>query len=239
MKILSVDTSAGYACAALAEDTVLLHETCDLSGRAHSQTLLPMIAQMLSLHGLRPHDLDLCVCSLGPGSYTGIRIGVATVKGLLSGSGIPVVPVSSLEALASGCRFFDGVICPVIDARRDQMYTALFSCKNGELTRMTPDGVLLLSELDRLLKKTGRVVLPVGDGYEKALQKLTYGKLKPLPEEHRHTRAFGAALAGYRAYLRDPSLAVDESLLLPRYLKATQAERELEERKKAKGTKSI
>lgn len=226
MKIVAIDTSASYACAALVEDGRLLHEVTDLSGHAHSSTLLPMIERMLTLHALKPRDVDLYVCAIGPGSYTGLRIGVATVKGLTAGTKIPAAGVSSLEALAVNCRFFEGVICPVIDARRDQMYSALFSCHDGVLTRLTDDAIMPLTELDKLLKKTGRVTLPVGDGYEKTAAKLTYGKLKPLPREYRNARAYGTALLGYERYLADPSFAGDGSALLPRYIKITQAEEE-------------
>lgn len=235
MNVLAIDTSAAYACAALTEGRTVLHEVCDLSGRAHSSTLLPMIKTMLSLHNVKPHDVDLFVCAAGPGSYTGLRIGVATVKGLAAQTDIPVMGVSSLEALAASCRFFEGVICPVIDARRDQMYTALFSCREGELTRLTPDAIMTLTELDKLLRKTGRVTLPVGDGYEKTVSKLTYGKLKPLPADLRRPHAAALAILGYERYLADPSRAGDGGALLPRYVKLTQAEEERMKREQSGG----
>ena len=230
MKILALDSSAGYACAALLENTTLLHEVCDLSGRAHSETLLPLVSAMLEKHRLRPHDIDLFVCSAGPGSFTGVRIGVATVKGLCSGTEIPCVGLSSLEVLAQNCRTFEGVVCPVIDARRDRVFTALFSCKDGALTRLCPDCALSLGELDALLKKTGRVTTFTGDGCDKAMNGLTYRKKRATPERLRVVSAYEAGRLGYLKYLENPDCAVCEKDLLPVYLGQSQAQRAREEK---------
>ena len=229
MKILALDSSAGYACAALLEDTTLLHEVCDLSGRAHSETLLPLLSSMLEKHRLKPHDVDLFVCSVGPGSFTGVRIGVATVKGLCSGTDKPCVGLSSLEVLAQNCRSHNGVVCPVIDARRDRVFTALFACRDGALTRLCPDCALTLKELDALLKKTGRVTVFTGDGYDKATDGLSYNKKRPTPERLRVVSAYEAGRLGYLKYLEDPGCAVFEKDLLPVYLGQSQAQRAREE----------
>lgn len=232
MYILALDSSAGLACAALLSDRTLLHEVRDLSGHAHSVTLLPMIVSMLEKHGLRPHDLNLFACSVGPGSYTGVRIGVATVKGLASGSGIPCLPLSSLEVLAQNGRGSGHLICPVIDARRDRVYTALFEERDGIIQRLTPDMAATLSFLDALLKKRGRVTSLVGDGTEKALSGLTYSKIRALPEQLRDTCPYNAGLLAYERYTADPGCAVGEERLSPVYLGQTQAERERAEKMK-------
>lgn len=237
MKILSLESSAGVASVALCEDEKLLYLSQDLSGHTHSETLLPTVVSALDRHGLTPKDIDLFVCTVGPGSYTGIRIGVATVKGLASGSGKPCVGVSSLEALAYNCSCFDGLICPVIDARRDQMYSAVFKAEKGTLTRLTEDELLPLPLLDKRLKEYGRVTYLVGDGYEKSAEKLTFTKLKETPVLLRAQNACSAARAGLAKYKSSPEKNYDESVLLPVYLRATQAERERIEREKTKNKK--
>ena len=158
MKVLALESSAGIAGVALLEDEKILYLSEDVLGHTHSETLLPMIAECLERHGLEPKDVDLFACAAGPGSYTGVRIGVATVKGLASGSGKPCIGVSSLEALAHNCTDLEGVLCPVMDARRDQMYTALFECRRGEVKRRSEDALLPLEQLDRVLKALGRQV---------------------------------------------------------------------------------
>ena len=235
MKILALDSSASFACSALLDDEILLHEVRDNSGRAHSETLLPLIASMLEKHGVRPHDIDLFACSVGPGSYTGVRIGVSTVKGLCSGSGKPCVALSSLEVLARNAEGFEGLVCPLIDARRDRVYTALFESKKGVVTRLAPDTVLTLCELDALLKKRGRVTYLTGNGVEKALSGLTYPGARPLPVALREMSAYRAGLLALEKYAAEPALALPEDKLLPVYLGQTQAERERAEKESMKG----
>ena len=179
MKVLALESSAGIAGVALLEDEKILYLSEDVLGHTHSETLLPMIAECLERHGLEPKDVDLFACAAGPGSYTGVRIGVATVKGLASGSGKPCIGVSSLEALAHNCTDLEGVLCPVMDARRDQMYTALFECRRGEVKRRSEDALLPLEQLDRVLKALGRQVYLIGDGAQKAEEKLTFPKKAP------------------------------------------------------------
>ena len=230
MKILALESSAGVASVALCENEKLLHLVQDHSGHTHSETLLPMVASALEKHGLCPHDIDLFACSVGPGSYTGLRIGVATVKGLAFGTGKPCVPVSSLEALAQNCACFEGLICPVMDARRDQMYTAFFESKDQVLRRLTDDDLLPLSEIAAKVRKYGRRIRFVGDGYEKTVKALHSDLTKDTPELLRHANAYSVALCAYRKYSLSPHENYDESLLSPTYLRAVQAERERLER---------
>jgi tRNA threonylcarbamoyladenosine biosynthesis protein TsaB len=189
-----------------------------------------MVITALEKHRLTVSDLDLVAVAAGPGSYTGVRIGVATVKGLLSGSGTPCMAVSSLEGLARSIDFFEGILCPVIDARRDRVYTALFESKKGQLTRLTEDAVLCFEELDRLFESKGRVVYIVGNGYQKAKEKLGYEKIKETPCQLRLENAYGVAKAAYLAFISDPERGISEEGLLPVYALKTQAEREREER---------
>ncbi len=226
MKILALESSAGVVGVALLEDEKILYLAEDVLGHTHSETLLPMIAECLEHHGLEPKDVDLFVCAAGPGSYTGIRIGVATVKGLASGSGKPCIGVSSLEALAHNCADLEGVVCPVMDARRDQMYTALFECRRGEVKRLSEDALLPLEQLDRALRTLGRQVYLIGDGAEKAEEKLTFQKKRRVSSLLRNQNAYGVARAGLLRYQREPHKDYDEGKLFPVYLRATQAERE-------------
>ena len=226
MKILALESSAGTASVALCENEKILHFVQDASGHTHSETLLPTIVSALEKHRLTVKDIDLFAVPAGPGSYTGLRIGIATVKGLASGSGKPCVPVSSLEALARNAASFDGLICPVLDARREQMYSALFESKNGVLTRLTEDRLLPLCEIVGELKKIGRAVRFVGDGYDKALAAAGALKVRETPAQMREPSAYSVAVTALSHYREAPDQNYDESVLSPVYLRATQAERE-------------
>ena len=167
MKILAVDSTAKTATVALCDDRTMLAEFTLNNGNTHSETLLPMIESMLNAFGMKPHDVDLFACSAGPGSFTGVRIGVATVKGLAFGSGRPAVGVSTLEALARNLDFGDDaskIICPVMDARRGQLYTARFVRRGSELERLTPDRAISYTEFENETLPLGKVWL-CGDEY--------------------------------------------------------------------------
>ena len=146
MKILAMDSSAVAASVALCEDERLLGEYTICNGNTHSQTLLPMTEELLSRFGITTDDVDLFAVSNGPGSFTGVRLGVATLKGLAFGKDKPCVGVSTLEALAHNLAVTDGLICPVMNARRNQVYTALFRAKNGNLERLLPDSAMAITE---------------------------------------------------------------------------------------------
>ncbi len=235
MRILALDSSTGFASVALTENRTLLHLTQDRSGHAHSETLLPTVVSALDKHRLTPRDIDLFSCVVGPGSYTGVRIGVATVKGLAWGSGKPCVPVSSLEALAENCPC-DGLICPVIDARRGQMYTALFEKKNGVLHRIFEDELLPLFEIGKRLKRMNRKTLLTGDGCKTCEELLNNEKWRAAPELLCNANAYGAAVCALRIFSENAEQPLTlrktfhEADLLPVYLRETQAERERAER---------
>jgi len=231
MLILALESSAAMASAALMRDGRLLSQVSLNSGNTHSTTLLPMAQGMLEACGLTCADVDLFACTVGPGSFTGIRIGAATVKGLAFGSGKPCVGVSSLEALAWGMRQVNGIVCPLIGARRTQYYCALFRVHDGEVTRLTEDEVVLDAELPALLQAYDEDVWLTGDGAEAAFRPELHPRLKVTPEFSRWPGAFAAAecaAAGYTA-APDPSVFTDAALS-PVYLRKTQAEREREER---------
>ena len=228
MKILALDSSAVVGSVALCEDSrMVAHYTLN-TGNTHSQTLLPMIESVLKSAEWEIDDLDLFAVSNGPGSFTGVRIGVATVKGLAFDKNIPCAGVSTLEALAYNLRYFNGIICPVMNARRAQVYNALFSCENGVLTRLCPDRAISIAELDEELSLMDQPIYLVGDGYDITLEGLEKATVQPVPDELRAQSGYSVALCGLAAYERGE--AVDDATLAPVYLRPSQAERERNER---------
>lgn len=228
MKILSVDSSALVASAALAENGHLLAEYTINNKNTHSETLLPMIESLLGFFSLSVKDIDLFAVSNGPGSFTGVRIGTATVKGLAFASDKPCVGVSTLEAIAYNLRFHKGIICPVMNARRSQVYTAIFRSDGENLQRLLDDTAISISELDTLLSGYVDEIVLAGDGYELCENGFEKTTIRYVPERMRHQSAFSVAEAAYKKYLAgkyctDKELAVN-------YLRPSQAERERNER---------
>ncbi|MBR2613084.1 MAG: tRNA (adenosine(37)-N6)-threonylcarbamoyltransferase complex dimerization subunit type 1 TsaB [Clostridia bacterium] len=230
MKILAVDSSALVASAALCEDGKLLAEYTLNNKNTHSETLLPMIESLLSFFSLDVTDSDLFAVSAGPGAFTGVRKGAATVKGLAFASGKACVGVSTLEALAYNLRFHRGLICPVMNARRSQVYTALFRSDGETLTRLMPDSAMAISELDAILSEYGEEVTLVGDGYDVTESGFEKTKLRYLPERVRHQSAFSVAEVALKEY-REEKTCTDAELCVD-YLRPSQAERERAEREK-------
>lgn len=228
MKILAVDSSAQVATVALTEDERLLAEYSLNNGNTHSETLLPMVETILRDYGVNISDIDLFACSAGPGSFTGVRIGAATVKGLAFAQGKDCVGVSTLEAIAENLSVCEGLICPVMNARRSQVYTALFRSEEGRLVRLMPDSAMAISELDEILSKHGEPVHFCGDGYEITVSALRKTEFRPTPERLRHQSAFSAATVALRDH-REGKTITDAELAV-NYLRPSQAERERNER---------
>ena len=231
MKILALDSTAKVASVALSDDGRLLGEYTINNGNTHSETLLPMIEAMLGQLDLTVDDVDAFAVAAGPGSFTGVRIGAATIKGLAFGSGKPCVGVSTLEALAKNPALPNGLICPVMNARRNQVYTAIFRAENGHLVRLLPDSAIAISELDEILSQYDEPVTLCGDGYDVTLPLLTH-PVTPLCERLRHQSAFNVALCAMEAI--DRGEAVSDTALAPTYLRLSQAERERNEREAQK-----
>ena len=232
MKILALDSTATAASVALCEDDRLLGEYTIQNGNTHSETLLPMVESLLGFFGLTVGEIDLFAVSTGPGSFTGVRIGVATLKGLAFGQGKCCIGVSTLEAMAESLGAWEGTVCPVMDARRAQVYNALFYVNQGNITRVAPDRAIALSDLGEELKNLPESVFLVGDG-----SNLCYNTLLEevpglvLPPEHRmHQRATGVALAAMEKIAAGE--VGDGNTLTPNYLRLSQAEREKLERMK-------
>ena len=228
MKILALDSTAVAASVALCEDGELLGEYTVRTGNTHSQTLLPMVESLLSFFEMRADDVDLFAASAGPGSFTGVRIGAATIKGLAFGTNRQCIGVSTLEALAYNLIGQNGLICPVMNARRKQVYTALFRCTNGQLERLLPDSAIAITELDELLKGYGNdPIYLCGDGYDITTELLTTPTVQ-TPERLRHQSAYSVAQVARNAYQN--GVRTTDLDMVPTYLRPSQAERERLER---------
>ena len=223
MKILSLDSSATVASVALFEDGRLLSEFTINNGNTHSETLLPMVETVLNTYGITPKEIDAFAATSGPGSFTGVRIGAATVKGLAFASDKPCVEVSTLEAIAENLSFRDGLVCPVMNARRSQVYTALFRSEDGKLSRLMDDSAISISELDSLLSAYGEPVSFAGDGYGITVENLKLTKALTTPERLRHQSAASVASVAYRQLLEGRTVSDKEFKVT--YLRPSQAER--------------
>lgn len=233
MLILAFETSAKAASAALLEDGRLLGESYQNTGLTHSQTLLVMAENLLAQCGKTVAQVTAVAVAAGPGSFTGVRIGVAAAKGFAWGRELPCYGVSTLEAMALSLGAWQGYVCPCMDARRSQVYNALFSVSQGTLERLREDRAIALSELAEELKALDGPIFLVGDGSTLAYRTLS-GEIPNLvlpPEHRRHQRADGVALlAAQKIAAGEPG---DANALTPNYLRLSQAERERMEKLKA------
>ena len=230
MLILAFETSAKAASVALTENGSLLGEAYQNTGLTHSQTLMVMAENVLKQCGKTAAEVNAVAVAAGPGSFTGVRIGVAAAKGFAWGAELPCYGVSTLEAMAESLNVWDGYVCPCMDARRSQVYNALFRAEGGRLTRVAEDRAIALADLKEELKNTDKPVFLVGDG-----ARLCYNTLKAevpnlvLPAEHRlHQRAVGVAVIAQR--MADAGIAPSGGELAPNYLRLSQAERERQEK---------
>ena len=229
MKILSIETSAKTAGCALTEDEKLICEYTLNTGRTHSQTLLPMVESMMKNADMKISDVDMFTCTAGPGSFTGVRIGISTVKGLAFAKNKPCVPVSTLLSIATNLKSYSGIICPVMDARRNTVYNALFESKNGNLTRLCEDRIISLEELkEELLQysKNGHSIYFAGDGYSLAKGYIDLENIYDTPERLIYQSAYSTAVCALSIYENNPGSDYSDEAISPIYLRPSQAERE-------------
>ena len=230
MKILAIDSTAIVASVALCDDEKLIALYTVNNGNTHSETLLPMVESILKEAKLTPADIELFAVSNGPGSFTGVRIGCATVKGLAFGRMTPCVGVSTLEALAYNLKGSDGILCPVMNARRNQVYNALFRFEGDRLVRLCEDRAIAISELaDELAEKNEKVYLS-GDGASITAPSIPEDKLGFTHPVMAHQNAYSVAMCALEAY-RSGNYTTDIDLA-PTYLRPSQAERERLEKEK-------
>lgn len=232
MLLLSFETSAKAGSVALTKDGILLAEAYANTGLTHSQTLMTMAEDILKNSGCTPNQVEAVAVAAGPGSFTGVRIGVAAAKGFAWGAQLPCYGVSTLEAMALHLGAWEGTVVCAMDARRNQVYNAVFSVKEGKLTRLCEDRAISLEELAEELQDIPGALYLVGDGSH-VCYKALHERLPSLvlPPEHRmHQRASGVALAAEKMIAAgDPG---DAASLQPNYLRLSQAERERLEKQK-------
>ena len=225
MLILALDSTAVVGSVALCrDDRPLAHFTLK-NGNTHSETLLPMVKALFDVTGTDVDDVDLFACSAGPGSFTGVRIGVATIKGLAFGKDKCVLGVSALEAMARTQLPRKGLIVPAMDARRGEVYTAVFRAEGDTLTRLMPDTACPAGDLEAWLTAhaTGEDLLAVGDGVP-VLKKALSLPFAIAPAAIAEQHAVGVAQAAFSAY--QAGARGTDRTLAPIYLRLPQAERE-------------
>lgn len=229
MKILAIDTSGLVASCAITENGKCLAEYTLNYKMTHSQTIMPMVDEIVKMTELDLKTLDYIACSEGPGSFTGLRIGAATAKGLAHGLNIDIIPVPTLSALAYNIFNTDKFICPIMDARRNQVYTGIFKWKNGMLETVSPEYARSIDEIIEMVALSGQETIFLGDGVPVYKEKLMENSRFILaPANCNLQRA--ASVAALAEVLVQKGRAVKGSEFAPVYLRKPQAERELEER---------
>ena len=232
MIILAFDGTAKCASCAILRDDICLGEYNVDNGLTQSELLLPMAESLMKSLRLNFSDVELYATSVGPGSFTGVRIGAALVKGLAFGKNVPCAEVSTLEALAENARGLCGIIVPAMDARRGQVYTAIFRCDGENLTRLTEDMAISITELGERLREFDEPIYLTGDGYGVAKKGLTAEglQIENTPVALRNQSAASVARVALRQFKEGKT--VSDTELSPTYLRLPQAERERLERSK-------
>ncbi len=234
--ILAVDTSAKPVSCALAEDGRVLASFYANTGLTHSQTLMPMIENLLNVAEKSVSDLDAVAVNVGPGSFTGVRIGVSAVKGLAFTGNLPCVAVSTLESMAENAAAVPGtVICCLMDARCQQVYGALFEKdEDGTVRRLSEDEALTVAQMGERVAAMGKPVILLGDGSEMCYRvwKDSIPAVHLAPPSVRYQNAAATAVIACRRFTEGKIVSAEE--LLPLYLRLPQAERELNARMSSK-----
>ncbi len=225
MITLAIDSTAKAASAALLRDNTVIAEYTQNTGHTHSETMLPMAEAVMKAAGVTPDSIDLFAISAGPGSFTGVRIGISLIKGMCFGKNKPIAALSSMDTLARNLEGFEGVVCPVMDARRNQVYTAIY--RDG--IRLTEDMLIPCSELKEMLSEYDCPIYFTGDGYDLARKLIDLPNIKDTPVRLRLQNAVSVALEGIKSYNENKNIFTDTEVM-PIYLRASQAERERLER---------
>ncbi len=231
MKILGIECCTKACSAALYEDGKIT-ASFSLNGTlTHSETLLPIIKSIYEISSSNLDDTDYIAVTIGPGSFTGIRIGLATAKGIAQGKDKPMIGLSSLEALCYNVSDFDGIICPCLDARRAQVYNAVFEFREGNLFRLCEDRALSVDELKDELKKYDKPIMFLGDGARLVYDSIADGTKKVFAGENDiYLRADSVCLAAANEVGLCTFRPQNFKDITPVYLRLSQAEREKKER---------
>ena len=231
MLILSLDSTASPASVCLYEDEKILADFYINTGLTHSQTLMRMTESVLEITGKSVDDIDLFAVTNGPGSFTGVRIGVSAIKGMAYAQNKPCIAVSTLESMVYNDLALNGVVCACMDARRNQVYNALFHVKDGCVERLCDDRAISVEELLNELSTIEENVILFGDGAELVYASVKDSHIRLAPLNIRYQNASSAAIAAERKYQNQEEL-LTASQLSPSYLRLSQAERELNNKKK-------
>ncbi|PYG85694.1 tRNA threonylcarbamoyladenosine biosynthesis protein TsaB [Ruminiclostridium sufflavum DSM 19573] len=229
MKILAVDTSTNVASVAILEDDIIIGEYSCNKGKTHSQKLMPMIQSLLEKVKLDTEDIDAFAASIGPGSFTGLRIGVTTIKAMAFAAGKPVISVYTLDALAYNMSMSKALICPVIDARNNQVFTAVYRFEGGKPERLTEFLGIHINELVEIIRSMEGEVVFLGDACNMHREYLTQelgGRASIAAPNAAMADASSVALLARDSFMEGKSESSYE--MLPFYLRKSQAERELE-----------
>ncbi len=234
MKILAVECSATPASAAIIDGEKLVAQTFANVKLTHSQTLMPMIQNLLAASKISLSDIEGFAISNGPGSFTGVRIGISAIKGLATAKKLPCVGVSTLLAMAQNYSDTDCIICAVMDARCNQFYNAIFDIQDGIISRLCDDRALMCDELTREIKKisqnSDKYVIIIGDGAESFYKTVSDNKcIKKAHPSREFQNAVGVGYAALESFQKGETISPNE--LLPFYLRLPQAERELKMKK--------
>lgn len=230
MKILSFDSATQSATCALIEDEKLLGEITFNYKKQHSVLIMSMIDTLLTNTETHIADIDGFAISKGPGSFTGLRIGMATFKGICNGLNKPLIGISSLDALAYNLAYTDGIICPILDALRNNVYTAIYKFENGTLVKLDDYSCTSIEELIEKLNDSKCNITFIGDGTYK-FKELLSSKLSNVffaPTSLNVVKASSLGELGLQ-HLKDNNID-DIYSLAPIYLRKSQAEREYEKK---------
>lgn len=236
MKVLAIDTSTVIAAVALMDDEKLLGEYSINNKKTHSQKLMVMINEIMGNLDLKPSDIDVFAASIGPGSFTGLRIGVTTVKAMAYATNKPVVGVPTLDALAYNIVTSNFIICPILDARNNQVFTALYESNGRKLDRITDYMGIPVSELMQIIRQKERQVIFTGDAvdlHREYFRSELGDNCEFAPLGTRLQR--GASVAELAIMMAKEGKLTDSFELTPFYLRKSQAERELEKKLCGKG----
>lgn len=231
MKILALDSSGLVASVAIVEDDVVVAEYTTDFKKTHSQTLLPMLDEIVKMTELDLKEIDAIAVSAGPGSFTGLRIGSATAKGLGLALGKPLISIPTVDGLAFNLFGTEKLICPIMDARRGQVYTGLYEFAAGEFTVVEEQKAVTMDEMLQELKERGRDVIFLGDGvpvHKEAIQRELGNRCSFAPAHVSKQRAGAVGVLATRYFMEGKVESARDHE--PEYLRVSQAERELAER---------
>ncbi len=235
MKILAVDTSSIVASCALINENKLICEYTLNHKKTHSQKLMPIIKEILVASEILPNEIDVFAASIGPGSFTGLRIGIATINGLAHASNKPVVGVKTIDALAYNIPYFDGIIVPIMDARRNNVYTGIYKQEDNEFNILKEQTVMNIDKLIEILKERKEKIVFNGDGVitykEKLIDELNVRAIFSPNNLNMPKASSVAEIAMIKAKSGETQSYYD---LKPEYLRKSQAERQYDEKENNK-----